>query len=56
MGVIEERAVMAIQNIKLAPAYLFFGCRHPDHDFLYRDQLEKWDEDVPFSRDASLRK
>ena len=45
MGFAEERAVMAKQNASLAPAYLFFGCRHPDHDFLYREQLENWDKE-----------
>lgn len=43
MGFAEERAASAKQGIELAPAYLFFGCRHPDHDFLYRKQLEEWD-------------
>lgn len=45
MGFAEERAVLVKQNNKLGPAYLFFGCRHPDHDFLYRDQLETWDKE-----------
>jgi cytochrome P450/NADPH-cytochrome P450 reductase len=45
MGFAEERTVMAKQNASLAPAYLFFGCRHPDHDFLYREQLENWDKE-----------
>src|SRR5271170_7605339 len=45
MGFAEERAVLAEQKVDLAPAYLFFGCRHPDHDFLYRKQLEQWDKD-----------
>jgi cytochrome P450 / NADPH-cytochrome P450 reductase len=43
MGFAEERAALVKQGTGLAPAYLFFGCRHPDHDFLYRQQLEEWD-------------
>jgi|SRR5579859_2849453 len=45
MGFSEERAVLAKQNIILGAAYLFFGCRHPDHDFLYREQLEQFDKE-----------
>jgi cytochrome P450/NADPH-cytochrome P450 reductase len=43
MGFVEERAALVRQGTELAPAYLFFGCRHPDHDFLYRQKLEEWD-------------
>jgi len=45
MGFAEEGAVLVKQNGKLEPAYLFFCCRHPDHDFLYREQLETWDKE-----------
>jgi cytochrome P450 / NADPH-cytochrome P450 reductase len=45
MGFAEERAILAKNHTDIGPAYLFFGCRHPDHDFLYREQLERWDED-----------
>ena len=45
MGFMEERAVLAEHETELGPAYLFFGCRHPDHDFLYRRQVETWDRD-----------
>jgi cytochrome P450 / NADPH-cytochrome P450 reductase len=27
----------------LAPALLFFGCRSPDRDMLYRVELERWE-------------
>ncbi|CAM5649070.1 cytochrome P450 [Mycolicibacterium aubagnense] len=37
---LQERAAMAKAGEALAPAMLFFGCRHPEQDFLYRDELE----------------
>jgi cytochrome P450 / NADPH-cytochrome P450 reductase len=45
MGFAEERAALVKEGEKLGPAYLFFGCRHPEHDFLYRQQLEQWDKE-----------
>lgn len=30
-------------NRKLAPAMLFFGCRSPDQDDIYRSQLDEWE-------------
>ncbi|KAI0177897.1 cytochrome P450 [Pestalotiopsis sp. NC0098] len=27
---------------KLGPALLFFGCRNPEKDYIYRPELEKW--------------
>ncbi|MGJ3626027.1 hypothetical protein AB5I41_01865 [Sphingomonas sp. MMS24-JH45] len=26
----------------VAPSLLFFGCRHPDHDWFCRDEIERW--------------
>ncbi|KAF3767140.1 hypothetical protein M406DRAFT_39325 [Cryphonectria parasitica EP155] len=43
-GFIQERAAMLAAGRKLAPAMLFFGCRHPDQDDLYRKELERWQE------------
>jgi cytochrome P450/NADPH-cytochrome P450 reductase len=37
---LQERALLAAAGKKLGPAMLFFGCRHPDQDFLYRQELE----------------
>ncbi|KAK4661054.1 hypothetical protein QC762_124450 [Podospora pseudocomata] len=44
-GFIQERAALASQGNKLGKALLFFGCRHPDWDDLYCDELEKWEAD-----------
>ncbi|HTV66937.1 MAG TPA: cytochrome P450 [Rhizobiaceae bacterium] len=37
---LEERAARKAAGETLGPAMLFFGCRHPDHDFIYRQELE----------------
>ncbi|POS72529.1 bifunctional P-450/NADPH-P450 reductase [Diaporthe helianthi] len=41
-GFIQERAAMLEAGRKLAPALLFFGCRSPDQDDLYREELDRW--------------
>lgn len=41
-GFIQERAAMIASGRQLAPALLFFGCRSPDVDDLYREELDKW--------------
>ncbi|PLB37486.1 bifunctional cytochrome P450/NADPH--P450 reductase [Aspergillus candidus] len=41
-GFLQERAALLHQSKTLAPALLFFGCRAPGHDDLYRAQLEEW--------------
>ncbi|BCH24465.1 bifunctional cytochrome P450/NADPH--P450 reductase [Mesorhizobium sp. L-8-3] len=37
---LQERAALKAAGTTLGPAMLFFGCRHPDQDFLYRGELE----------------
>jgi NADPH-ferrihemoprotein reductase len=39
-GFIQERAYRLEQGDKLGQAILFFGCRHPEKDYLYREELE----------------
>ncbi|KAI3530549.1 cytochrome P450 [Colletotrichum filicis] len=43
-GFIQERATMLAAGRTLAPALLFFGCRSPEEDDLYRDEFDKWEE------------
>lgn len=43
-------------QVGLGDAMLFFGCRHPDADFMYKDEMQRWQRDglvdlsVAFSR------
>ncbi|OJH40378.1 bifunctional cytochrome P450/NADPH--P450 reductase [Cystobacter ferrugineus] len=41
-GFLQERALQAQEGRRVGPALLFFGCDHPDADFLYREELEAW--------------
>ncbi len=44
-GFVQERALRATSNDSLGRALLFFGCSHPDVDFLYRDEWEAWERE-----------
>ncbi len=39
-GFLQERRVRKQGGAQLGPARLYFGCRRPDEDFLYREELE----------------
>jgi cytochrome P450/NADPH-cytochrome P450 reductase len=39
-GFLQERAHRKEQGAGLGPAMLFFGCRHPEQDFLYAEELK----------------
>jgi len=41
---LQERAAIAtVGKRKLGPALLYFGCRHPEKDFIYREELAEWE-------------
>jgi len=43
-GFIAERAAQRAAGTQIARSLLFFGCRHPDHDWFCRDEVEAWAE------------
>jgi cytochrome P450 / NADPH-cytochrome P450 reductase len=62
MGFLQERAAFQKEGKQVGPSLLFFGCRHPEQDFLYQDELEGYTEQgliqlhVAFSRAESQPK
>jgi cytochrome P450/NADPH-cytochrome P450 reductase len=55
-GFLQERAAIKAKGQTLGASMLFFGCRHPEQDFLYADELKGYAEQgitdlqVAFSR------
>jgi cytochrome P450/NADPH-cytochrome P450 reductase len=41
-GFLQERAARQANGDHLGPALLFFGCRHPEQDYIYREELEAY--------------
>lgn len=41
-GFLQERAKLKSEGVALGEAILFFGCRHPDQDHVYRDEMKAW--------------
>jgi cytochrome P450 / NADPH-cytochrome P450 reductase len=39
-GFLQERAAQKAKGSTLGPAMLFFGCRHPEQDYLYANELK----------------
>jgi cytochrome P450/NADPH-cytochrome P450 reductase len=44
-GFLQERAAQKAKGARLGLAMLFFGCRHPEQDFLYADELKAFAAD-----------
>lgn len=55
-GFLQERAALKAKGETVGPGVLFFGCRRPDQDFIYADELKAFERDglaklhVAFSR------
>jgi cytochrome P450/NADPH-cytochrome P450 reductase len=41
-GFIQERAELIKKQEQVGAGLLFFGCRNPDIDYVYRDELQQW--------------
>jgi cytochrome P450/NADPH-cytochrome P450 reductase len=44
-GFLQARAALKAAGKSLGPAILFFGCRHPEQDYLYADELKAFAAD-----------
>lgn len=44
-GFLQARRVQKQQGMNLGQAHLYFGCRHPEKDYLYRTELENDERD-----------
>ena len=42
-GFLQERAVLKQQGVPVAESLLFFGCRNPNADYLYADELQEFE-------------
>ncbi|KDD72903.1 hypothetical protein H632_c2756p1 [Helicosporidium sp. ATCC 50920] len=42
VGFLQDRQNRLALGQVVGESWLFFGCRHPDHDYLYRDELESF--------------
>ena len=43
-GFIAERADLKTSGVPVGEALLFFGFRHPDHDYLYHEELQEFEK------------
>jgi cytochrome P450 / NADPH-cytochrome P450 reductase len=41
-GFLQERSVTKEQGKQVGPSSLFFGCRHPEQDYIYQNELDEF--------------
>jgi cytochrome P450/NADPH-cytochrome P450 reductase len=41
-GFLQQRAEEKKAGKPVAKSLLFYGCRHPDHDWFYKDEMQAW--------------
>lgn len=61
-GFLQERAFLQATGVEIGPSLLFFGCRHPQQDFIYESELRAFEQlgltrlHTAFSREQAERK
>ncbi|MEH0841192.1 cytochrome P450 [Micromonospora sp. CPCC 205711] len=43
-GFLEERAAQQASGVEVGLSKVFYGCRHPEHDWFYRDEMQSWEQ------------
>ncbi|MCO6006948.1 cytochrome P450 [Actinoallomurus purpureus] len=43
-GFLEERAWQQANGAQVGPSQVFVGCRHPEHDWFYREEMREWEQ------------
>lgn len=44
-GFLQDRQFHKNAGKEVGSMHLYYGCRHPDHDYIYKDELDKFQED-----------
>lgn len=44
-GFLQDRQFHKNAGKEIGAMHLYYGCRHPDHDYIYKDELAKFQED-----------